>query len=293
MGYQQRSSPRRSSGRAYGRERREKGKAKEKQHRSAGRNELEESHAPTWEEVADKAIHRLNNLGNQKFALSPFDEYFSNWLIDLREVLTEFESSPVVVVDDEFRGERSRILSSVGSELEKRRSERLSRDEAVKTLSGNKLLLERMETEHAEKTRELEQQKKAKTKRLTKDIEEFKDERDRIAQMKTGFFRRLSTKEKERMEDEATQQLVSARWDLKQATENFSAEKAKLRDEFERKKKPVIEQIQDQQKEVENQEIDWSVEARRDACIALTNAVDALYRRKKASPDGTALQASA
>jgi hypothetical protein len=244
---------------------------------------LEESHAPTWEEVSERTINRLHNLGNQRFALSPFDEYFGSWLIDLREVLTEFESSPAVIVDDQFRGERSRILSSVAAELERRRSERLSRDEAVKSLADNKTLLERIEKEYHDKAKEIEQQKDAKIKRLSRDVEELSEERDRIAEMKTGIFRRLSKKEKERKEDEVAQQLDAARLELKQTAEHSSAEQARLREEYETRKKPVVDQIRDQQKEVEDQEVDWSVEARRATCEALADEVKELRRRREPS----------
>jgi len=46
----------------------------------------------TAQEVVDKTINDLNRLGAQLFALSPFSQYFDDWLNSLRQVLSSFES---------------------------------------------------------------------------------------------------------------------------------------------------------------------------------------------------------
>jgi hypothetical protein len=286
MGYQPHPSSHRTSGRGYGSTRHAKAKAKVKRQkrRSGDRYILEENHVSTKEEVADRTLNRLRNLGNQKFALAPFDEYFGSWLMDLRGVLSEFESSPTVSTDDLFVKERSRILSDVELKLEEIRREQVSREEATKSLTDNRLLLDQIEDEYATKTREIIWQKNSEIKRLSSNIDGLREELDHIARMKTGIFRAISKKAKEQKEAEVTQRLNSAKNELALATQHFIAEQERLRDEYERKKQLVIEQIQDQQKEVENQEIDWSIEARRAACEALANAVNALLQRKDSPP---------
>lgn len=287
MGYQQQTRSRRSSGHGYGKSRRGKAKAKVKgnKHRSGGSHLLEENRAPTREEVADRILNRLHNLGNQRFALFPFDEYFGGWLMDLKEVLSEFESSSTMSVDDLFVKERSLILSNVELELEKRRRERISREEATKSLSNNRILLERIEEEYATRTTEVERQKKSEIKRRSSDISNLMEDLDRIGRMKTGLFRAMTKKAKEQREAEVTQRLNSAQKELELAPQHYTTEQKKLREEYERRKQPMVEQIQDQQKEVENQEIDWSLEARRAACEALASAVSALLQRRVSSPD--------
>lgn len=287
MGYQQQTRSRRSSGHGYGKSRRGKAKAKVKghKHRSGGSHLLEENRVPTREEVAGRILNRLHNLGNQKFALFPFDEYFGSWLMDLKEVLSEFESSSTMSADDLFVKERSLILSNVELELEKSRRERISREEATKSLSNNRILLERVEEEYTTRTTEVERQKKSEIKRLSSNISNLMEELDRIGRMKTGLFRALTKKAKEQKEAEVTQSLNSAQKELELAPQHYTTEQKKLREEYERRKQPMVEQIQDQQKEVENQEIDWSLEARRSACEALASAVNALLQRKGSSPD--------
>jgi len=282
MGYQQRVGSRRDSGRGHGMHRREKAKAKSRgqKRRSGGSYVSEEDHVPTSEEVVDRTLKRLRNLGNQVFALSPFSEHFSRWLVDLRVVLSEFESSPIVSVDDQFLKERSQILSNVELELEKRRSEEASCDEAGKSLSDNRILLERIEGEYTARTRDAEGQKEFEIKRLSSNVDGLREELDRIARMKTGIFRAVSKKAKARKETEASQRLNLAQEELASAVRNFAAEQEGLRDEYEKKKQPVIDQIRVEEKEVENQDVDGSLETRKAACEVLINAVNALVERK-------------
>jgi hypothetical protein len=281
MGYQ---SPR-NSGRGYGTSRRKRVKVKATGHkrRSISSYILEEKHVPTLEEVADRTLNRLRILGNQRFALSPFNEYFGRWLKNLRDVLSEFESSPTMSVDDQFVKERSQILSNVELDLEERRHKEASSEKTIKSLSDNRILLERIEQEYASGTMEIERRKNSEIKRLSSNVDGLREELDRIARMKTGIFRAISKKARAQKEAEATQRLNPAQRDLALALQHFTAEQERFRDEYEKRKHPVIEQIRDSQKEIENQEIDSSLEARRSACEALVNAVNALLQRKRSS----------
>jgi hypothetical protein len=54
-----------------------------------------------------------------------------------------------------------------------------------------------------------------------------------------------------------------------------------LRDEYEKLKKLVTGQMRNLQKEVENEEIDFSLEHREATCESLANAVNVLIQRKK------------
>ena len=286
MGYQSRIGSPGSSGRGHGMPRRKKARAKatRQKRRSSSSYVSEEHHVPTFEEVSDRTLNRLRSLGNQRFALSPFSEYFGSWLVDLRDVVFEFESSPTNSVDGQFLKERSQILSNVEVELEERRRKEATLDRIAKGLSSNRILLERLEEEYTDSTREIEGRKASEIRRLSSNIDGLREELDRIARMKTGIFRRVSEKARAQKEAEATQRLNSEQRELALAMRHFSSEKERLRDEYEKKKQPVIEQMRDQQKEIENLEIDGSLEARRAACEALVNAVNGLLQRERSSP---------
>jgi phage terminase large subunit-like protein len=61
---------------------------------------------------------------------------------------------------------------------------------------------------------------------------------------------------------------------------DFTEVQERLRDEYERKRQPLIEQIRDYQKKIENLETDGSREDRWFACEALVDSVNALLQRK-------------
>ena len=285
MGYQSRRSPG-SSARGHGGQQRKKARAKaaRQKRRSSSSYMSEEQHVPTLEEVSDKTRNRLHSLGNQRFALSPFSEYFGQWLVDLRDVIFEFESSSTINVDGQFLKERSQILSNVEASLEERQREEATLDRITKDLSNNRILLERIEEEYTDKTREIERRKANENKRLSSNIDSLREELDRISRIKTGIFRRVSEKAKAQKETEATERLNSEQKELESAMHNFGVEKEKLRDEYEKRKQPIIEQTRDQEKEIENLEIDGSLETRRATCEALANAVNELLQRERSSP---------
>jgi chromosome segregation ATPase len=241
---------------------------------------LEENHVATAEEIVDRTLKRLRTLGSQKFASSPYSEHFSRWQTDLAYVLSEFESSFTISADDQFVKELSQILSNVELKLEERRREEASLEEAIRSLSDSKNLLERIEAEYATKAREFEGRKNSEIKRLNNKIHALKGELDDIARMKAGLFRAISKKAKAQKETETTQRLNTAQRELELAVQNFTAEQERLRDEYEKNKQPVIEQIRDHQKEIEHMETDGSLENRQVACEALVNAVNALLQRK-------------
>ena len=242
--------------------------------------ESDEDRVQTLEEIVDRTVKSLSNLGSQVFAVSPFGEHFGRWLVDLRLVLSEFESNGIINVDDEFLKQRSQALSNVGLELEKRRTEESSADEAFKSLSTNRILLERIEKDHLVKMKDAERKNDVKLKRLSSNVDSLRQELDTIARIKTGIFRGVSKKTKGRKEAEATQKLDLALKEVASAEQNFAAEQERLRNEHEKRKQPILEQIRAMEKEVENQDVDGSLDARKAACETLIDAVNAFVERK-------------
>ncbi len=240
----------------------------------------EKKHVATMKEVSDKTLKRLRNLGSQKFGSSPYSEHFDRWLLNLTDVLSEFESNPNISADDQFVKERSQILSIVKIELEERRRQETSLEEDAKSLSNNKNFLERIKKEYATRSREIKGQKNSEIKRLYNNIHSLREELDYTVRMKTGIFRGISKKAREQKEIETTQELNAVQRELELAMLDFTEVKEKLRDEYEKKRQPLIEQIRDYQKKIETLETDGSLEDRWFACEALIDAVNALLQRK-------------
>jgi uncharacterized phage infection (PIP) family protein YhgE len=284
MGYRPQIRSPRSSGRGRETPRRREAKERRQRHRSRDRYAIERGRVSTLEEVVEKTLVRLHSLGDQVFGLFPFNEYFDDWLVNLSSVLSDFESSPAISVDDQFVKERSQILSDVRVKLEGRRHEEAVHDEALKSLSDDGTLLERIQGEYTIGNREIEVRKNGEVKRLSRKVQDLKGELDRIAKMKTGIFRSLSKKAKEQKMTDITKELISAQSALQLALRNFTAEQKGLREQYEKRKQSVVDQMQNLQKEIDRLEVDGSLEARRNACEALVNVVNALLKRTTSEP---------
>ena len=238
--------------------------------------------AQTHEEIVNRALNILRNLGSQRFALPPFDEHIDRWLSSLKSVLYEFESNPVTSSDDQFASERSQILSEVALNLkESRQKEEASGLATDKSLSDAKGLLERIEEEYIARKKEIEARNDHEIMRLSSNVDEIRKELDRLARTKTGIFVVISRRIKAQRESEALRRLESAQREVASAERNLVVEKEKLRDEFEAKMQPVNDQIRDLQKKIEEQEVDGSVGIRRAACDSLANSVNALLQRSQ------------
>src|SRR3990172_2166251 len=110
MGYRSQSGSRRS-GQKFQKSQHEKAKAKTQ--KQPGKSKLMQEERPivTAQEISEKTINGLKRLGEQRFAVSPFSQYFDDWIINLKEVVSEFESNPAVSVDEAFVKERERVTA--------------------------------------------------------------------------------------------------------------------------------------------------------------------------------------
>ncbi len=283
MGSQPRKKLPRGSNRGY---KPPYGKDKDRghKHEPEGESKSEEKHVASLKEVSDKTFQQLRVLGSQKFGSSPFSEHFNRWLENLTEVLSEFESNPNTNPDDQYVAEHSQILSTIKIELDDRRRKEATIDATSKNQSYNRKLLEKINAEYAAKMREIKVQKNRETKRLNSNIDRVKKKLDEVVRMKTGLFRGVSKKDREQKEIETTQELITAQDQLELAILDFTKAQEKVRDEYETKRQPVIEQLRDCQKKIEVLETDGSREDRWFACEALIDAVNGLLQRKTLQP---------
>jgi hypothetical protein len=281
MGFKSQTGSRRSAGRRFQKSQHEKAKTKAQKHRAGGNYAQEEIPGPPLGEVVEKTLNKLRNLGSQKFAVSPFSQYFDDWLLNVREVLSEFESSPALEVDEEFVKERSQIFLDIEREFAETRLKETALEETAKNLPDANHLIVQIDAEYAAKSRENGLNRNSEVQRLTRNVHDLEEELDRVSRMKTSLFGSFSKKAKARKEAEVTQKLNSAKSDLELVVQNFTVEQEKLHDEYEKRKQAAIEQVQRIEKEIETLETDGSLEARRVACDALVNGVNALLQRKQ------------
>jgi hypothetical protein len=282
MSYRPQTSSRRNSGRGRGSTRHEKAKRKEQKHRSGGKYLLEETEAPTFEEEVEKILGRLSSLGGQTFAFSPFSQYYDDWLLSLKSILSEFESNPAVNVDETFVKERSQVIADIELELAERRREEAVLGEATQKLADQNHLLVQIDRDYASATRNLASQRNSEIKSLTLKVNDFEEELDETNRMKASIFSPFARRAKSHRNAEVTRKLDAAKTELESVVKAFEVDQEKLHDEYEEKKQSVIKQVRSLEKEIEGLDTDNSVEDRRVACEALVTAVKALLQRKSA-----------
>jgi len=280
MSYRPQKSSRRKPGRGRGKLHHAKSKRKEQKHRSGGKYLLEKSEAPTFEEVVDKTLVRLRRLGDQVFAFSPFSQYFDDWLLSLKSVLSEFESNPAVAVDEEFVKERSQVIADVELKLSERQREEDVFEETTRRLVEQKNLLVKTDTGYSYATQQLASERNGEIKRLTRMVRDLEEELEEINRMKVNVFSPFARRAKSHKKAEVTRKLDAAKSELESAVQALEAEQKKLHNEYEKKKQAVMEQVRSLEKKVGVPEADDSVEDRRFACEELVNAVKALLQRK-------------
>jgi len=277
MGFRGQSGPRKGSGEKLQKTQHEK-KAKTKAQKNKAGKYVEETPVPSTEEIAEKTFSSLNRLGTQTFAVSPFSQYFDDWLVNLREVVAEFEATPSVKPDETFVKERTQILTDVERELAETRIKENALEEAARNLATQNHRLVELDEEYAVQTRELSAKRNKENEPLTKKVHDLEQELDRVKQMKTSFFG-FTKKAKAKKEAEVTQKLDTAKKELELAIQNFTVEQEKLHDDYQKKKQDTMENVQRLEKEIVDIETDASIQARKAACTALSEAVKALLKR--------------
>ncbi len=281
MGYRSQGGPRRGSGERFQKSSHEK--AKPKAQKKSGVKYAEEEPALSAEQIAGKTLSSLTGLGSQTFALSPFSQYYDDWLVNLRQVVSEFESNPAVKADEAFVKDTIQAFGDIEGDLAKNRIREAALEASARELAASNHLLVETDAAYAVQTRELAANRNCDIERFTKNVHDLEEEVAKISQMKTSFFG-FTKKAKAKKQEEANQKLTAAKSEVEVAVENFRVEQEKLHDEYEKKKQALIEKVQSLEKEIANIETDNSAESRQNASAVLANAVTALLKRARDAP---------
>jgi len=290
MGFQPRARTPRDFGRRPGKN---KIQTKLGKRRSGTDRRLEEEHVATLAEVSGRVLNSLSRLGDQRFAVAPFYEHYDRWLLNVRNVLSEFEANSAVTVDDKFREERSRILSDTELTLNDKRVREASNHETVRKLNHGLLdarsLLAQTDREYAARISDIAGKRERAVKPVVTNLGRLREELNRIAHMRAGFLRGTSKKAKAEKTTETTQKLDTTKEELTRIEKSFASDQEKLKKEYQRRKQNILEDIARYQKEIERIDTgiqaDDSVDARHATCEALTNALNLMLQRKQSAPE--------
>ena len=278
MGYRPTPTIRRSS-----RPKMERTKPKARNKKTKTNPDFEQEEMTNSTHALDKTIDILRNLGNQKFALPPFDEHFERWFQTLQTILSDLSSNPIATLDDQFLEERNKILSDTESVLKETRTrEASSRETIVARLNAEDHLLQ-LEREHETDSKRLAAQEKEAVEPLAKSIRSLAEQLQSIAGTRAGFLRGISKEEKSRKESEAKLKLDTAENELKRLTQSFQDRRVALGNKHEEKKNEILTQMNRQQKEDQSPgaspEADITAEVRHTACDSLIAAIQMLSER--------------
>lgn len=257
-------------------------KSKEKKKRSGPKYLIDEITEATPQEVAERALNGISKLGTQIFALSPFSQYFDDWLISLRQVVLEFESNPVIKVDEQFQKERMQAFLDIEGALAESRLQESNLTAEAKALAKNNHLIVEADQEYAEKTRENSNKRNVEVQRLSNKIHQLEDDLSIQQEIKIGFFKFNEKKRAQQKLSQLTIDLSASKSELEVTLASFTAEQEKLHDTYQKRKQELSENSDRLNKELEKLETDTSIEARQTVCNTLANAVKTLLQRTAA-----------
>lgn len=280
MSFRPQTGSRRGAARKFTKSSHEK-KAKERKQRAGAKYLIEESPQATPQEAADKTTNSLTKLGSQIFALSPFSQYFDDWLVNMRQVISEFESNSAIKADEQFVKERMQVFLDVEGSLAEKRLQESNITAEAKALADNNHLIVEADKEYAEKTRDLSNKRNTDVQRLTHKINELENEVGRQQEIKVSFYK---IKEKKRVAEtlaQTQQNLRNTKNELEVTLQNFAAEQEKLHDSYEKRKQELNEASDRLHKELEKLETDTSTAPRQTACNTLVKAINELIKRSQ------------
>jgi DNA repair exonuclease SbcCD ATPase subunit len=283
MSFKPQTGSRRGAARQFSKSTHEK-KAKERKQRS-GSKYLQEETEVSSTEVTQKTLGILNKLGTQIFALSPFSQYFDDWLVNLRQTVSEFESNSVINIDEQFVKERSQIFLDVEAALAQKRLQESNLTKEEKALADTNHLIVETDKEYAEETRERSCKRNADVQRLSTKIRELEDKVSSQQEIKISFYKFTARRKAADQLAQTQQELKSTKNELEVTLQNFTAEQEKMHDNYEKRKQELNEKSDSLHKELEKLETDTSLNIRQEAANALANAINTLTQRTPISSE--------
>ena len=278
MSYRSQRSSRRNTGRGRGKVPHKKSEKKTRKRHSGNKYLFRANRTLCLEEVADRTIKRLSNLGVQTFAFFPFSQYFEDWLLSLKSVVSEFESNPNVEVDETFLKGRSQLIAAIELRLSERQRKEAVAENAIRRLAKQRSLLVQTNTEYSYAKQELVSERKSEIRELTRRIRHLEEDLKKANQEKVGILNPIARRSKSRRKSELTRKLELAKSELELIEKEIETKQKKLTSAYEKKKQALIEDVQNLEK-TGSSVTDGSVEDRQVVCEELKMTVETLLQR--------------
>lgn len=257
-------------------------KSKERKQRVGAKYLQEETPQATAPQVAERTVNSLGKLGSQIFALSPFSQYFDDWLLNLRQLVSEFEANPTILSDEQFEKERMQIIQDVEGALAEKRIQESNLTDEAKALADVNHNIADADREYTVKTKELSNKRNSEVQRLSNKIRELEDSVSASIAAKFGFFQFKEKKQNQEKLARTEQELKTTKIQLESSLASFTSEQEKLHDSYQNRKQELSEESDRLHNELEKLETDTSAIARQTACNALAESINSLLKRMPA-----------
>ena len=233
----------------------------------------------TLQDIIEKTLASIERLGNQVFALSPFSQYYDDWLINLRQVVSEFEAFSGMISDEVFVKECEQMFLDIELSLSEHRVQEEAVAEAEKALYGLSQELRGVEVNYTEESQVLNNKRNADTQQLTNKIRVIEEDKVNHEELKFGVFQFGAKKEAAKKLEQIQQSLIATKKQLETISQNFTVEHNQLHENYVAKKQELTVKSDTLRKTIEQLEIDTSIESRKKICISLNNTINELIKR--------------
>ncbi|MCL2691707.1 MAG: hypothetical protein FWE56_05595 [Candidatus Bathyarchaeota archaeon] len=235
--------------------------------------------------VVEKTLASIERLGSQVFALSPFSQYFDDWLMNLRRVVSDFEVFSGVTVDEAFVVEREQVFLDIEALLADHRIQESAVADVEKMLYELNHELRVIEGDYADKSRVLNNKRNIDTQQLTNQIRVLEEELHGQESLKFGVFQFGAKKAATEKLRQTQQSTTSAKKQLETTLQTYTTEHNKLYENYTAKKQELTTKSEALHKKIEQIEIDPSIETRKDTYTRLNNAINELIKRQPTTTD--------
>lgn len=230
------------------------------------------------QEFLEKVLGSLSQLGSQVFTHAPISKQFNKWLDEMNKLISDFEMNPLASPDQNFAGERVKVFDSLKEEVAQKQLKEEELEPLTQELLASNEILVQLEESYNGQSGEVISKKYTRIADLDKIVHDSEEELKSLDQTKSGFFAKRA---KEQRIEELTLKIESTKRKYDSVMESFGLEQDKLHSVFEKKKESAIIEMQHLQEEISSIETDNSQETRQTATNALSNAIKALFERKK------------
>ncbi len=158
-------------------------------------------------QVSSKTANALEHLGNQKFALPPFSEHFQRWMMDVRSVLTEFESELPDAADQSYHESVETILSSTQNALDKHvDAEKGISEETSKLqqeLTACEIEISKLQREYRAGAHDVRRGYERSAEKLREDIDSLDKKRSKLLRKGPNLLEKILRRPEKRLEASA------------------------------------------------------------------------------------------